>query len=147
MQPRRVGLFEFKSALWVLITVAVLVGGTALGTGSAAAQETFACVAQDKLVQDIDASAKLVGLTCYFAKWDNARTLHFKVTVQNVSESDQRFRVNIFLENGKGVGGLLPRKTSKGLIKPGATASFVYPVGKMDQKPAGVTIRIAAMGQ
>jgi hypothetical protein len=64
-----------------------------------------------------------------------------------VSDTPQRYRVNIFLDNGKAVGGLLPRKTKKGLVKPGQTVSFVYPVKNMTRKPGSIDIRITTMGK
>jgi hypothetical protein len=69
------------------------------------------------------------------------------VAVKNVCDKPQRFRVRIFLDNGKAVGGLLPRKTKKGLIKPGQTAKFVYPVKGMAEKPGSVDLFITTMGQ
>jgi len=102
--------------------------------------KTFACAARGKLVRAITPEAKLVGFTCYFAKYKKVDSLWFKVTLKNVSDQPQRYRVNIFLDNGKAVGGLIPRKTKKGLVKPGATASFKYPVKGMNTKPGGVTL-------
>jgi hypothetical protein len=55
--------------------------------------------------------------------------------------------VNIFLDNGKAVGGLLPRKTKKGLVKPGQTVNFVYPVKDMYEKPKAITLIIKTMGK
>ena len=71
--------------------------------------------------------------------------MHFKVAVKNVSPQPQRFRVNIFLESGKAVGGLIPRKTKEGPLKPGETASFVYPVGGVTTQPESVILRISAL--
>ena len=59
----------------------------------------------------------------------------------------QRFKVNIFLDNGKGVGGLIPRKTSKGLVKPGETAKFVYPVKSVQKRPKAITLIIKTIEQ
>jgi hypothetical protein len=74
--------------------------------------------------------------------WAGAETLHVQVTVRNVSDTPQRFRVNLFLDNGKAVGGLIPRKTKSGLVEPGASASFVYPVQGMPGKPGSMLVRI-----
>jgi hypothetical protein len=73
--------------------------------------------------------------------------LHFNVAVKNVSDTPQRFRVNIFLDNGKAVGGLIPRKTKDGLVPPGETATFVYPVKDMDRGPKAVTVMVKTMSQ
>jgi hypothetical protein len=67
--------------------------------------------------------------------------------VKNVSAEPQRYRVNLFLDNGKAVGGLLPSKTKKGLVEPGQTASFTYPVKGMTEKPGSIFLRIGTMGK
>lgn len=113
--------------------------------GAQAAPKAFTCVDAAKLEKQIDAAAELTTFSCFFKKYKGAESLHVKVVVKNVSNKDQRFRVNIFFENGKAVGGLLPRKTKKGLVKPGATASFVYPVKGMSSKPTGIMLKISTM--
>jgi len=69
------------------------------------------------------------------------------VAVKNITPEPQRYRVNIFLDNGKAVGGLIPRKTKKGLVKPGDTASFVYPVKEMTIQSKGVLLKISALAK
>lgn len=134
---------------WLMVGVAataLIIIGCA-GTQSAGytpqdAPDVFDCVADNKLDKEVATEAELAEFSCSFKKWEGADTLHFKVAIKNVSGSDQRYRVNIFLDNGKAVGGLIPRKTAKGLVKPGQTASFVYPVKGMAQQPKAVTLRI-----
>ncbi len=111
------------------------------------APAVFPCVSPDKLEIVITPRAELVDFSCSFKKWEGAETLHFKVAVKNVSDQPQRYRVNIFLDNGKAVGGLIPRKTKKGLVKPGETASFLYPVKGMAHQPKSVMLRISTMGK
>lgn len=111
-----------------------------------AAEETFDCTKADQLEQEIVAEAELVDFTCFFKEWKNEECLHFMVKFKNISDTEQRFRVNIFLDNGKAVGGLLPRKTKSGLIQPGAVVEYAYPVRGMAQKPEGVFLRIQTMG-
>ncbi|MBU0990527.1 MAG: hypothetical protein KJ823_10090, partial [Proteobacteria bacterium] len=67
--------------------------------------------------------------------------------VKNVSDKPQRFRVHIFLDNAKAVGGLIPEKTKKGLVDPGQVGTFVYPVTGMTDKPGSVTLKITRMGE
>jgi hypothetical protein len=109
--------------------------------------EVFPCVAEGKLNKSIGPQAELVDFSCVFKKWKGSETLHFNVAVKNVSKEPQRFKVHIFLDNGKAVGGLLPRKTKKGLVKAGDTAKFVYPVKGMDKKPKAITLVIKTMGK
>ncbi len=98
------------------------------GTMTANAEEVFPCAKDSDLNKIIAPEASLEDFSCVMKKWKGENTLHFNVAVKNISKEDQRFKVNIFLESGKAVGGLLPRKIKKGLIKPGGTAKFTYPV-------------------
>ena len=91
--------------------------------------------------------AELAEFSCVMKEWSGSDTLHFNVAVKNVSDTPQRFRVNIFLDNGKAVGGLIPRKTKDGLVQPGDTAKFVYPVKDMDRGPKSVTVMVKTMSQ
>ena len=100
------------------------------------------CVSPDNLEQDIVSVAQLEAFTCSFKKWEGVETLHMKVVIKNISDTPQRFRVNIFLDNGKAVGGLIPRRLKDGLVEPGQTGSFVYPVKDMPQKPKEIFLVI-----
>jgi hypothetical protein len=124
--------------LWVfvlVITIVFMMGGTGFSAESP-------CIADAKIDQSISSEAKLEEFSCSFKKFEGTEVVHFKVAIQNVSDKPQRFKVHIFLENSKAVGGLIPRKTKKGLVKPGETASFVYPVNGMTDKPKEVMLNI-----
>ena len=109
--------------------------------------EVFPCAADGKIEKEIAPEAELTELSCVIKEWNGSDTLHFTVGVKNVTDMPQRYRVNIFLENGKAVGGLIPRKTKKGLVQPGQTASFVYPVKGMDRGPKSLSILVKTMSQ
>ena len=132
---------------WVIVVAAAVVLGLS-GGGSVkanAAEKVFDCAPQGNIQKEISTNAQLEEFSCFFKKWEGKNTLHFKVALKNISDKPQRYRVNIFLDNGKAVGGLIPRKTKKGLLKPGTTASFVYPVGHTTSKPASITLLIKSM--
>jgi len=105
------------------------------------------CAVQGKLVRAMSPEAKLVGLSCMHKKFDGVMSLAVKVSLKNVSSEPQRFRVNIFLPNNKAVGGLIPRKTKKGLVKPGATASFTYYFKGQAKTPLGMTLIVKTMSK
>ena len=132
--------------LLVILTAAGLALASCAGMKPKAG-EVFPCVAEGKLHKTIAPEAQVENFSCVFKKWKGSETLHFIVAVKNVSSTDQRFKVNIFLDNGKAVGGLIPRKTKKGLIKPGQTGKFVYPIKGMDKKAKGITLVIKTMGK
>ena len=140
---------RFKDvSTWLLVIIAA--SGLALvscaGTNPKPG-EVFTCVAEGKLDKTIAPEAELEDFSCVFKKWEGSETLHFNVAIKNVSSEDQRFKVNIFLDNGKGVGGLIPQKTKEGLVKPGQTAKFVYPVKGMDKRPKAIMLIVKTMGK
>ena len=140
------GICISKWSIVFLAVVALLFGGI-MGTTAIAGGETCSpCADEGKIEKNITPKAQLTGFACYMKKWEGAEVLHFKVSVKNVTDTPQRYRVQIFLDNGKAVGGLIPRKTKKGLIKPGATATFSYPVKGMTGKPESVILRITTGG-
>ncbi len=141
---------RFKGVcLWLAVVGAAVCLGLGAGAGEAvnAAEETFACAPEGKVSTDITPKAQLEELSCFFKRFEGVEALHIKVGVKNICKEPQRFRVHIFLDNGKAVGGLIPRTTKKGLIQPGQTAAFVYPVGGMTAKPASMDVKIATVGQ
>ena len=109
--------------------------------------EVFPCASDSKIEKTIAPEAELTDFSCVLKKWEGSDTLHFNVTLKNVSDQPQRYRVNIFLDNGKAVGGLIPRKTKGGLVEPGQTASFVYPVSGMDSGPKSIELMVKTMSQ
>ena len=117
--------FKWVSIWPILIAVtAVLALAGCAGKGYTPdnAPSEFLCAVNNNVEVDVAGGAELVDFACSFKKWEGAETLHFKVAVKNLTDKPQRFKVNIFLDNGKAVGGLIPRKTAKGLVQPGKTA-------------------------
>ena len=105
--------------------------------------EVCPCVPEARLEKSIAAEASLEDFSCTLKKWEGSDTLHFLVTLKNVSTQPQRYRVHIFLDNGKAVGGLIPSSTKQGLVEPGKTASFTYPVpGVMVHLPKSLILTV-----
>ena len=133
-------------SLWpTLIVVAAflaLIGCAGKGYTPENAPSEFVCAVNNNVDIDVAGEAELADFACFYKKWAGAETLHFKVAVKNLSDKPQRYKVNIFLDNGKAVGGLIPRKTAKGLVEPGQTASFVYPVQGVTRQPKEVILKI-----
>ena len=133
---------------WVLLVfAAVVLALNGCMTTPPKPGEIFSCAKASDLNKTIAPEASLENFSCVIKKWEGSDTLHFNVAVKNISNEDQRFKVNIFLENGKAAGGLLPIKTAKGLIKPGQTAEFTYPVVGMNGKPGKIDLFIKTMAK
>ncbi len=138
---------KLKFILVLLIVAAgALISTNCMAAGPAPGEE-FSCAADSDVSRTIAAEASLENFSCFVKKWKGADTLHFNVTVKNISSEDQRFKINIFMENGKAVGGLLPRKIKKGLIKPQASATFAYPVKGLDSTAGKIDILVKTMGK
>ena len=126
----------------------LLLGGCAgKGYTPGTAPESFPCVPESKLAKDIAPEAALENLSCSFKKYEGKNTLHFTVAVKNVSNQPQRYRVNLFMDNGKAVGGLIPRTTKGGLVEPGKSMSFTYPVVDMPVSPKAMTLIIKTVSE
>jgi len=129
---------------FIFLSAGVGLAGCA-GMETREATGPFPCVSESRLEKQIGPEARLEDLSCSFKEYEGVNTLHFKVAVKNVSPRPQRFRVQIFLDNGKAVGGLIPQAVKKGLVAPGKTESFVYPVVQMPKKPKSVILKISAV--
>lgn len=138
---------EKKESLVMLALLAALFLFTGCMTATAGPKPQSACINPTDLNKVIASEASLEEFSCEMKKWKGAETLHLKVAVKNTSQKERRYKVNIFLENGKAVGGLLPRKTKNGLVKPGQTISFLYPVKGMTGSPGKVDLFVKTMAQ
>ena len=67
-------------------------------------------------------------------------SVHFTIGLKNISDTPRRFRVNIFLPDGKAVGGLIPRKGKPPVIEPGKEAEFTYPIKNCDKIPSALEV-------
>ena len=132
-----------KITLWSLL----LIAAAGLALAGCATTGTSAGGCAPKVEKQIAKEAQVTVFKCYFKKYKGEKSLHFDVALKNVSSEDQRYRVNIFLDNGKAVGGLLPRKTKKGLVKPGATAKFTYPIKGLAEAPKEVTLIVKTLSK
>lgn len=133
-----------RLSVFLLTSIAVI----ALGLGGCAAvQKDWGLACCQPKIESIAPEAELVSLECVQKKYDGVDSVWFNVALKNISQSDQRFRINIFLPDGKGVGGLLPRKTKKGLIKPGGVAKFSYPAKGLARIPAEMTVIIKTVSK
>lgn len=107
----------------------------------------FPCAADSNIEKTIAPEAELTEFSCVVKAWEGSDTLHFNVALKNVSDQPRRYKVNIFMDNGKAVGGLIPVKTKDGLVEPGQTAAFVYPVVGMDRGPKSIELIVKTMSE
>lgn len=125
----------------------LLLGCAGKGYTPGTAPKSFPCVPESKLEKDIAPEAALENLSCSFKKYEGKDTLRFNIAVKNISAKPQRYRVNLFMDNGKAVGGLIPRKTKDGLVEPGKSMSFAYPVVDMPVSPKAMTLIIKTVSE
>jgi hypothetical protein len=134
---------KLTKSLLMLILLAYVLALTGCATyNSPAASSGLSCAEAGTIDAQVAPEAEVVGLDCSFKDYKGVKSLHFDVKLKNVSTSDQRYRVNLFLDNGKAVGGLLPRKGKPPVIKPGEEESFTYPIQGMAEKAGNVTLLV-----
>jgi hypothetical protein len=138
---------KFKFSWVFLMAAAGVMALTGCMTATPTPGETFSCAKASAIHKEIAPEASLEDFSCVVKPYEGADSLHFNVAVKNISAKDQRFRVQIFLSNGKAVGGLIPEKTKDGLVKPGQTAKFTYPVTGMNHSPERIDLFIKTMAQ
>ncbi len=134
----------------ILLAYALALAGCATNSSvatSPASSSGLSCAEAGNIEAQVVAEAEIVGLDCSFKDYKGVKSLHFDVKLKNVSSVDQRYRVNLFLDNGKAVGGLLPRKGNPPVIKPGEEASFSYPLQGMAEKAGNVTLLVKTVSQ
>lgn len=124
---------------FLLIMMGIFIAGYALAGG------TPPCISEGNIDKSISSAAELTDFSCAFKKYEGAEVLHFNVALKNVTNGPQRFRIHIFLDNGKAVGGLIPRTTKGGLVEPGQTASFEYPVNGMAGLPQEIILIVTTV--
>lgn len=134
---------RFKSVLSLSMFIWMITG--IFIAGHSLAGDVPSCISEGNIEKSISSEAMLTDFSCNFNMFEGAEVLHFNVGLKNVSDTPQRFRVHIFLDNGKAVGGLIPRSTTKGLVEPGQTASFEYPVNGMTGLPDHITLIVRTM--
>lgn len=116
-----------------------------LSAGVAAAGGMYRCEGAEKIEAEVSPDAELVSVDCSYKDYKKHNSLHFDVKIKNTSTQPQRYRVNIFLDNGKAVGGLIPRTGKPPVLQPGEEASFTYPVQGMADKAEEVTILVKTL--
>ena len=90
--------------------------------------------------------ADVISFSCSVAEFKKKPAVVFKVGIKNISNKAQRFRVQIFLlEEGKAVGGLVPRKGKPPVLNPGQEKVVTYPVIKATQLPKKLEVVVKTM--
>jgi len=133
--------FRWIVGLSVLLFAGLWLTGCAT-LGSAAHEEGIA----SNIVYEVAESAEITKVAYYFKEYKGSTRLHMDLTVKNISPETKRFRVNIFLPEGPGGGGLYPRKVKgdvKG-IEAGQEHTRVFPM-YYNQLPSGYTIIVKEM--
>ena len=99
----------------------------------------IACAAD--ITWSVVPQADVTSFSCTVAEFMKGPAVIFKVGVKNISDKAQRFRVQIFLLNeGKAVGGLVPRKGKPPVLEAGQEKSVTYPVIKATQLPTKLEV-------
>ncbi len=126
----------------VLVATALLLAGASMSLAGA-----LSCEGAKKIEAEVSTGAELVSVDCAYKDYQTHNSLHFEVKINTTSDQPPRYRVNIFLANGKAVGGRIPDKGKPPVLQPGEEASFTYPVQGMTDVADEVTILVKPISQ
>ena len=95
---------------------------------------------------DITEAAEITMFKCYLEKYKKKfESVHYTIGIKNVSKKPQRYRVNIFIPEGRAVGGLVPRKGKPPVLEPGQEAQFTYPMKNYNKVPDKIDIVVSTI--
>ena len=138
---------KFSRSLLMVTLMACTLALAGFTPSNSMAASSLSCAEAGSIDAQVTAEAEVIGFDCSFKDYKGIKSLHFDVKLKNVSSADQRYRVNLFLDNGKAVGGLLPRKGKPPVVKPGEEVSFSYPLKGMAEKAGNVTLLVKTVSQ
>ena len=92
---------------------------------------------------DVCSSAEITNLTYSVkeSKFSGGPKFHMKVGIKNVSDTEHRYRVSIFLPDGAAAGGFYPRKGKPPVLKPGEEKVREFPMYS-DRIPDALTVKV-----
>ena len=129
---------KFLRFLFAALAVVVL-----SAAGAALAQKTDC---ESKITFTVCKDAAIESFSCSVKDYKKKfPSIHYAVELKNVSDQPQRFRINIFLPDGKAVGGLMPRKGDPPVLKPGETVKAEYPVKGLVDQPKTLEVLVKAI--
>ena len=124
---------------FMFVALALTVGGCAHSEKAYMPAGPVEC--DSKIVWEVAPEAAVTAFKCYLDMYDKKyESVHYAITVKNISDKPQRYRVNIFMPEERAVGGLLPRKGKPPVVKPGEETSFTYPVKNYNKIPKKIDV-------
>lgn len=123
--------------LGVLVVLGVLL---VAGCATTRPPENLAC--DTDIRWDVTSEAQIKQFACAL----EGDTLSFAAEVQNVSDTPQRFRLNIFLlDQDKAAGHLIPRKGNPPVVAPGESETVKVPFFKAAAMPKQVEVIVSTI--
>ena len=99
---------------------------------------------KSEITWDIAKEAEVTMFKCYLEKYKKKfDSIHYTIGIKNVTSKPQRYRVNIFIPEGRAVGGLVPQKGKPPVLEPGQEAQFTYPMKNYDKVPAKIDVIVS----
>ena len=131
---------RLKNASLMSVLVVCVIGTFWLaGCAGKGAPEKTNCDA--KISWEVVNEAKLNQFDCALGESGGQLALIFTVGIENASNSPQRYRVNIFLEDmDKGFGHLVPRKGNPPVLEPGKSETVKIPFIGTDKESKNILV-------
>ena len=140
MRFRRI---QWYARIGMVLAIPLLVLGAGINAPAKAETPEIASDCGSKITWEVCKEAAVTKFKCYIDLYQKKYpSVHFTIGLKNVSDSPQRFRVNIFLPDGKAVGGLITPKGKPPVIEPGKEGEFTYPVKNYDKIPPEIEVLV-----
>jgi hypothetical protein len=124
-------LISFAVFTFLLVSLAC----PALGLGKAEKNKLLT-------VYDVVPSAQITKVNCYFKEFKGRETIHFEISVKNISAEPKRFKLKIFILDGPSAASLYPRSEKPPVLAPGKVYMYPLPLVFFDKLPEEFTIKV-----
>ena len=115
-----------KANLWSIGTALLVMVFLFTGNAAAGKPENVAC--EGNIQWNVAAEVQVTSFECALGEHGGEPSLIFNMAVKNVSDTDQRYRINIFLlDMDKAAGHLVPRKGKPPVVPAGEEAKVNIP--------------------
>ena len=112
---------------WVLAVTFLLAISFTL-TGCATEHKAYkpagAVECTSDIAWDVAKEAEVTKFKCYVDKYNKVDSVHYLIGIKNKTDKPQRYRVNIFIPEGKAVGGLVPEMGKPPVVAFTSTSCF-----------------------
>ncbi len=97
---------------------------------------------------EVTKDAEITEFKCFVDEYRNKfESVQYTIGIRNVSDRPRRYRVNIFISEGRAVGGLLPETGKSPVVEPGETVRATYPMKDFKTIPEKIEVVVRTISE